>query len=685
MNHRLKPWRFFGLIAAMLSPLVAWSASPTAGSAAFVRSCASCHTVASTAVDDRGRNSPALIQSAISSVSEMNGLSLSAGDLDDIAAFLGNAPGALSFPQTNTGQTSGTQTVTVRSSGSAALGSLAVGVSGDFARVGGTCGNSLAASSSCTIAVAFSPTTVGARSGTLSITHNGISTPIAIGLAGTGSPTTQPTISLDASTLAFGSRTIGASSAGSVLTVSNTGTAALTFSAITLGGAAPADYAVTGECAVDSPLAAGAQCTLTARFAPRAVGSRAATLTIASNASNGNAVVSLSGTGQSTPAPQVSLSASAVAFGGVTVGAASLPHVVTLLNSGDADLSLQGVTTADPFAVTHGCGASLAAGASCSISVSFVPAAAGAASGTLDVASNAGGSPQHVALSGIGVLANAGLLQWSDTTPIDFGSVAVGNDSARHVLTLSNIGGAAASAVSVVIAGPQASEFVLDVQSTCVSTNPSAGTAQFSLPVGGTCTVEIVFDPAGAGLRAANVSVSSSDAGTPQAVALKGVGTASLPVLSLSATSLNFDSTTTGGAPPQPFILSNAGTVDLHISSLSSDNARFTIVSPADNSCAAGAFTLAPGASCIVDVGWSGGATDPRENATLIIAGDMLPATVDVALTGSGKPSQVANAGGGGCTIAAGTPAVDPVLIFLTLIAAVLLWRRRQQSGTECA
>ncbi|MEK8034830.1 choice-of-anchor D domain-containing protein, partial [Ideonella sp. DXS29W] len=176
--------------------------------------------------------------------------SLSAADLEDIAAYLGNAPGSLSFAPTIVGESSTSQTVTVRASGTATLTSLAASVSGDFSRSGGTCGTTLSASGSCTITVVFSPTAAGSRTGSLSITHSGLTTAVPIALSGTGAAAPEPTISLNASSLAFGSQTVNTTSSAKTLTVSNTGNAALNFSAITLGGSAAADYAATGGCAV---------------------------------------------------------------------------------------------------------------------------------------------------------------------------------------------------------------------------------------------------------------------------------------------------------------------------------------------------------------------------------------------------------------------------------------------------
>jgi hypothetical protein len=77
-----------------------------------------------------------------------------------------------------------------------------------------------------------------------------------------------------------------------------------------------------------------------------------------------------------------------------------------LTNTGNATLTINSYTFtgSNPtnFAQTHTCGSTLAAGASCTISVTFTPTTL-APSATLNVSTNAAGSPQTVALSGIGL------------------------------------------------------------------------------------------------------------------------------------------------------------------------------------------------------------------------------------------------------------------------------------------
>jgi len=666
-------WRpALALAAALAWPVAGHAADPVQGSTKFSQRCAGCHTAASTATVDRGRNSPAMIQSAIANVGAMSGLStLSATDLEDIAAYLGNAPSSLSFAQTTVGQTSTTQTVTVRASRVAALSNLAASISGDFSRAGGTCGSTLAASSSCTITLAFSPTVAGSRSGTLNISHSGLTTAVPIALSGTGAAAAQATISLNASTLAFGNQTVSTTSASKTLTVSNTGSAALNFSAITLGGGAAADYSATGGCAVGTPVAAGSSCALDVRFTPSATGSRAASLTLASNASNGNASVSLSGTGQAVAAPQASVSPSSLAFGSATVGSSTSAQTVTLSNTGSAALDISAIGATGPFTATNACGSTLAAGTSCTISVVFTPAGAGAASGSLSVTSNASGSPHGVSLGGTGVLAETGILQWSDASAMDFGSVTVGDDAATQSLTLANNGSGTATLTAFTLGGSNAADFRIDGSSSC--------TAGQALAAGAQCTLVVGFTPSAAGTRSATLALSAGNASTPDAIALGGVGTAAgAPALGLSAESLAFVAPASGSAAAQMLTLSNTGTAELHLSALTVGSSRFTLDASGTGGCGAAPITLAAGASCTLSIAWAGTAADASETTVLAITGDMLPATAEVALSGQGSADEPANEGGGGCTLGAGTGAADPLLLLMGALAGLLAWRRRR-------
>ncbi|WP_431264184.1 choice-of-anchor D domain-containing protein [Roseateles chitinivorans] len=674
------------LTAAVLAG-PAFAADPIAGQSKFSQVCAACHTVASTAVVDRGRNNPAMIQNAINTIPQMGGVggAVSAADIANIAAYLGNSPASISFAQTAVGQSSAVSTITISASRIAALGSLSAVASGDFAVQGGSCGATVPAGTSCTVGVVFHPTAAGARSGALTISHNGIATPIPIALTGTGNVTLTAVLSADASTLDFGNQPLASASAARTVTLSNTGTASLDFSSIGVTGANAADFTRGGSCAVGTPLAVGATCTVTATFAPAATGARAATLAVAAIAPTaGNATanvnIAMSGTGQAQPTPVSSLSTAQLSFGALTVGRTSAAQTITVSNTGNAALTFSAIAATGPFTTTDTCSGGVPAGGTCAVAVRFAPAGAGAATGTLSLTSNAAASPQTVALGGTGVLTNTPILVWTAATSADFGTVTMGADGGLKHFTLSNTGDVAATLGSFALAGEAAADYRVDTTSTCA--------AGASLAVGADCDLAIGFSPRGVGARAATAAVVADNASLPAPLTLAGVGLAPpQPALQLSATSLDFGPADTNG---RPLTLTNSGPGVLHVSALSVDSARFSIATTGTNACGAAPFTVQPGANCQVTLRWLGAAAAASaptgtDTGTLTLQGDMTPATATVALRGAPGSTEASNSGGGGCTIGAGTGAADPLLLVMAGLSALILWRRRSASAAPLA
>jgi hypothetical protein len=118
--------------------------------------------------------------------------------------------------------------------------------------------------------------------------------------------------------------------------------------------------------------------------------------------------ITMSVTNSSGPTPALTASPASLSFGNQAVGSASAAQTVTVSNTGSATASLSSVSAAAPFAETSTCGSSIAAGASCAVSVTFKPTAAGAASASLTVASNATNPSLTVALSGTGTSTGGG-------------------------------------------------------------------------------------------------------------------------------------------------------------------------------------------------------------------------------------------------------------------------------------
>jgi hypothetical protein len=209
-----------------------------------------------------------------------------------------------------------------------------------------------------------------------------------------------PGVSLTPSPLAFGNQVISTTSAAQVLTLQNIGTAALNITSI----AASADFAQTNAC--PGSLAPAATCTVNVTFTPTALGLRNGTITVVSNAASSPNTVPLSGTGVAAPTgPAASLSPPTLTFAGQVVATTSVAQALTLTNIGDSTLTIASIAASGDFSQTNGCAATLAAGASCTINVTFTPTLIGPRSGAITVTSNGTGSPNTAGLNGTGIAA----------------------------------------------------------------------------------------------------------------------------------------------------------------------------------------------------------------------------------------------------------------------------------------
>ena len=323
------------------------------------------------------------------------------------------SPTSLTFSTQAIGTTSAAKTVTLKNTGTASLTITGIATTGtnagDFAQTH-TCGSSLAVGASCTISVRFKPTASGTRTAALSVSDNAVGSPQKVSLSGIGT-----TAKLSPVSLTFSTQAIGTTSPAKTVTLTNVGTSTLSITAIAITGTNTGDFAQTHTCG--SSLVAGASCKISVKFKPTASGTRTAALSISDNAAGSPQKVTLSGIGTTAKLLPTSLN-----FGSVGIGATSLPKTVTLTNVGTTTLTISGIGISGPdagdFLQTHTCGSSLAPGAACSIRVNFKPAVLGTRTAVLSVSDNAAGSPQKVALSGIGINATlTGYCVHSGVTP----------------------------------------------------------------------------------------------------------------------------------------------------------------------------------------------------------------------------------------------------------------------------
>ncbi len=104
--------------------------------------------------------------------------------------------------------------------------------------------------------------------------------------------------------------------------------------------------------------------------------------------------------------PQVSVDKPSISFGGQTITTKSTPQTITLTDSGMSFLTISSITmtgaNASDFAASNTCGATVASGANCTISVSFTPSLVSAETAAISIVDSAAGSPQTISLTGTG-------------------------------------------------------------------------------------------------------------------------------------------------------------------------------------------------------------------------------------------------------------------------------------------
>ncbi len=429
---------------------------------------------------------------------------------------------SLTFSAT-AGTTSAAQAVQLTNTGNATLTisgiSLAGAGAGSFSQTN-TCGATLAAGASCSVSVVFTPATATTFNASLSIADNATGSPQTVALSGTGTAVQAPVASITPTSLSFTSPA-GVTTTAQTVKLSNTGNSPMTLTGISQTVTGTGSFVETNTCG--STLAAGASCTLSILFTPISATTTTASLLIADNASGSPQTVTLSGTGTAAQAPAVSLTPTSLAFTSVA-GTGSGAQTATLKNTGSAALTISGIslagTGAGSFAQTNTCGANLAAGASCSISLVFTPSAAGTYAASLTVADNASGSPHTITLSGTGTPAPAPVASLSPAS-LSFTATA-GNTSSPQTAQFSNTGNAPLAITGISLSGSGAGSFA------------QTNTCGASLAAGASCTLSITFSPATASVSSAIVNIADNASGSPQTLTLSGTGTAA-PTFQLSA------------------------------------------------------------------------------------------------------------------------------------------------------
>lgn len=233
------------------------------------------------------------------------------------------------------------------------------------------------------------------------------------------------------------------------VTLSSTGDQALSVNGIGITGANAAEFAESDTCGAPTALAPTHSCFISIVFTPAAAGSRAANLLITDNATGSPQSVPLSGTGTAPPppAPAITFTPGTLNFPSFSQNATSSPLSVTVTNSGNAALTISSIVLggnnpADFSSPAGNCiGAPIAPNATCTVTETFTPLAAGARQATLSFTDNAAGSPHLATLTGSGIASptNGPILKFIPTS-VTFPIITQGLASTPMSVTISNTG-----------------------------------------------------------------------------------------------------------------------------------------------------------------------------------------------------------------------------------------------------
>lgn len=416
------------------------------------------------------------------------------------------APLSLSFSPQLVGTTSAAKTVTLTNTSASSVTMNLITASGDYAIVSNNCGSSLAAGGNCTVKVTFMPAVGGVTPGSLSISDSAPDSPQTVALTGNGS---LP-LTISPATLAFGTVNVGTTSASKTVTITNNESSTLAYSF-----AASGNFAVSGAgTTCTGSLAAKAKCNIAVTLTPTAAGAINGSLAISDSTAFTPQLAALSGTGSGGSTPPLTFTPTTITFAAQAVGTTSAGKSVTVKNTSASGVTLSSLATSGAFAAT-GSGATpcaanlnLAAGASCTMSVTFSPAlgASGSISGAVVVSDNASVGQQIFDVKGTAVLP----ISFSPTA-LTFAAQTVATTSAAQTVTLTNN---LASSLSPAITG--SGEFASAPGGTTPCTGALASHAK--------CTITVTFTPRAIGTRASAITV--TDGATPgvQTMSVTGTG-----------------------------------------------------------------------------------------------------------------------------------------------------------------
>ncbi len=488
--------------------------------------------------------------------------------------------------------------------------------------------NPLGPGASCTIVLQFAPTVTGPANGTATV--NPVITLHGTGIAPGGTLSASPV------QLSFGNVQIGSMSATQTITFSNNGTIPVSLTNLpALAGPNSGDFLLTvagNTCQIGVEIQPGQSCVVSVAFRPTGPSDREAWVNLTySSASVPNGIVSvlLRGVGIT---PVIAVSPSQLVFGGQALNTASASQTITVSNSTNGPLTIGtlvtgGTNPTDFQIISDLCtNATLAAGTACSFKVIFLPTSSvGAKTATVTIPV-LGLSNVVVSLSGQALAAQQGSVSFTPAYK-DFGFQQVLSPSVPQAVTITNNGSTVVNVASVAVGGTNPGDFSPIIANNCSGANLNPGQS---------CTVFVRFLPSDQGLREAQLIFTTDAPGSPHSVYLYGVGIS--PVVAITPSQLNFGNLQVGNtsAPMRIDLKNNSTTQALSFASTDLGlGANFiTTVDTCEGK------TLAPNATCYIDVVFTPTATGPLTDTltiNVVGAGAFVVSLKGVGLTPNGS------------------------------------------------
>jgi hypothetical protein len=316
-----------------------------------------------------------------------------------------------------------------------------------------------------------------------------------------------PDVTFTPATFSFGLVNVGESSAAKKSTVTNTGTTAVNDIVVTLTGTNASEFSISSNTCT-ATLNPGATCTISVIMSPITGGTKSAMVTLTDSDGTQNLILGGTGVQQITITPT-----DMETFKPQLVNTTSAPYVATLTNVSLEPLYIYSIsiTGADVinFPETNTCPispATLAAGASCTISISFMPTSPTGFSASGIIMSSSSTPKRGITLKGSGTAVEL------TPTSLAFGTVNVGSSS-QMTVTLTNAWTTSLTVTSVAISGAGATSY--SETNTCTA-NP--------VLAGGSCTVTVTFAPTKKGPLPGTLTFTDTDYTVTQTVSMTGTG-----------------------------------------------------------------------------------------------------------------------------------------------------------------